>query len=132
MDLLLKAGKLKKKKFKLNKHTEKLMKEISTSYNIPEEKVVSLALQEYREKKKDSEEMENLRKEIDFLLQEMFTLEGKWASIRYRSHTYVKENRSLAIILAGYLGENKSIRNLMKKKGAHRDIEEVVDYYLWL
>jgi len=132
MEVLLKAGKLKKKKFKLNKHTEKLIKEVSTNYNIPEDKVVLLALQGYKEKRNRSKDIEELRNEIDALLQEMFTLEGKWASIRYKSHTYVKENRSLAIILAGYLGENKSIRNLMKKKRAHKDIEKVVDYYLWL
>ncbi len=132
MEVLLKAGRLKKKKFKLNKHTENIIKEVSTRYNIPPEKVILLALEGYREKKKSGEEIEKLREDIDKLLEEMFSLEGKWASIRYKSHTLMKENRGLAIILSGYLGENKSLRNLMKKKNEHKDMEKVIDYYLWM
>jgi hypothetical protein len=132
MDIMLKAGRLRKKKFKVNKHTENLIKEVSSKYNIPEDKVVLLALQEYKANKKEGDEIEKLRRDIDALLEEMFSLEGKWASIRYKSHTLMKENRGLAIILSGYLGENKSLRNLMKKKNIHEDIEKVVDYYLWM
>ncbi len=132
MELVLKAGKLKRKRFKLGKHTERLIKEISQRYSIPEERIVLNALEGHRIKKDEDEELKVLRDEIDSLLEEMFALEGKWASIRYRSHTYVKENRGLAIILSGYLGENKSLRNFIKKERAHRDMEEVVDYYLWL
>ncbi len=132
MEIILRAGKLKKKKFNLSKHTENIIHEVSSRYGISEDKLLLMALMEEGENKSRGSKVEKLRREIDELLSEMFTLEGTWASIRYRSHTFVKENRGLAIVLAGELGENKSLRNLLGKERAHDDIREVVDYYLWL
>ncbi len=132
MEITFRAGKLKRKKFRIDKRTSALIREVSSIYNLPEEEVVLKALTERWEKESKNERVETLRNEIDALLAEMFELEGKWASVRYRSHTYVKENRGLAIVLAGKLGENKSLRNLLKKKRAHDDIRKVVDFYLWL
>ncbi len=132
MEILVKGGFLRKKKFKLEKYTAKLIEELSRKYKIPPEKLILMALKEEKLERERNERMKELQEKISSLLDEMFQLEGKWASIRYKSYTYAKENRTLAIILTGHLSENRSLRRILKKKNAHKDIEELVNYYLWL
>jgi NhaP-type Na+/H+ and K+/H+ antiporter len=77
-------------------------------------------------------DIKSINDEINNILEEMFVLERKWAGLRYKAYSYIKENRAIAIKLAGYLAKNKNIRHMMGMKREHQGIEKIVDKYLWM
>ncbi len=131
--IVLRAGSIKKKKFNIEGEAEKLIQKLSKRYGMPPEELIHLAFnQNFVSPHEDTEKIKALRREINNILSEIFVLESKWAAIRYRAYTIAKENKSLAITLTGHLGENKTLRRILKRKKEYREVQELVDYYLWL
>jgi len=132
MEILLRTNGFRKKKYRIYGNNVEEIEYLSKKLGISKENVLKDAILGNKIDENDSKEIAKLNKEINELLQEMFTLERKWAGMRYKAYLYIKENRAVAISLAGYLAKNKNIRNLMSMKREHRDIEKIVDKYLWM
>ncbi|ADD08439.1 hypothetical protein [Candidatus Aciduliprofundum boonei] len=132
MEILLKTKGGRKKKCRIYTNNVGEIEYLSKKLGISKEKVLEDVILGNRVDDDDSEEIAKLNDEINGLLQEMFILERKWAGMRYKAYSYMKENRAVAISLAGYLAKNKNIRNLMNMKREHKDMEKIVDKYLWM
>ena len=132
MEVLLKSGVFKRKKFKVYSNNVEDLEEISNRFNIPIEKLLNELIVGSDINTKTNHSVEDLRNEINRLLIEMFFVESKWAGMRYRAYLYIKENKSFAITLAGVLAKNKNMRNLMGKNRDHQNMWEIVDKYLWM
>ena len=132
MEILLKTKGGRKKKCRIYTNNVEEIEYLSKKLGISKEKVLEDVILGNRVDENDSEEIAKLNDEINGLLQEMFILERKWAGMRYKAYSYMKENRAVAISLAGYLAKNKNIRNLMNMKREHKDMEKIVDKYLWM
>ncbi len=132
MEIVIKSGAVKKRKFRLYTNNAKEIEYLSRRYRISPEKLVREALMGNKIKEDPGKELEELNDEINALLQQMFRLESEWAGLRYRAYLYIKENRSYAISLAGSLAKNRHLRNLLNMAPSHRDISELVDKYLWM
>ncbi len=132
MEILLRTKGGRKKKCRIYSNNMEEIEYLSKKLGISKEKVLEDVILGNRVDENDSEEIAKLNDEINELLQEMFILERKWAGMRYKAYSYIKENRAVAISLAGYLAKNKNIRNLMNMKREHKDMEKIVDKYLWM
>ncbi|EDY36306.1 hypothetical protein ABOONEI_2293 [Aciduliprofundum boonei T469] len=132
MEILLKTKGGRKKKRRIYSNNVEEIEYLSKKLGISKEKVLEDVILGNRVDENDSEEIAKLNDEINVLLQEMFILERKWAGMRYKAYSYIKENRAVAISLAGHLANNKNIRNLMNMKREHKDMEKIVDKYLWM
>ncbi len=132
MEILLRTKGGRKKKCRIYSNNMEEIEYLSKKLGISKEKVLEDVILGNRVDENDSEEIAKLNDEINGLLQEMFILERKWAGMRYKAYSYIKENRAVAISLAGYLAKNKNIRNLMNMKREHKDMEKIVDKYLWM
>ncbi len=132
MEILLRTKGGRKKKCRIYSNNMEEIEYLSKKLGISKEKVLEDVILGNRVDENDSEEIAKLNDEINGLLQEMFILERKWAGMRYKAYSYIKENRAVAISLAGYLAKNKNIRNLMNMKRGHKDMEKIVDKYLWM
>lgn len=132
MEILLKTKGGRKKKCRIYTNNVGEIEYLSKKLGISKEKVLEDVILGNRVDENDSEEIAKLNDEINVLLQEMFILERKWAGMRYKAYSYIKENRAVAISLAGHLANNKNIRNLMNMKREHKDMEKIVDKYLWM
>ncbi len=132
MEILLRTKGGRKKKCRIYSNNVEEIEYLSKKLGISKEKVLEDVILGNRVDENDSEEIAKLNDEINGLLQEMFILERKWAGMRYKAYSYIKENRAVAISLAGYLAKNKNIRNLMNMKREHKDMEKIVDKYLWM
>ena len=132
MEILLRTKGGRKKKCRIYSNNVEEIEYLSKKLGISKEKVLEDVILGNRVDENDSEEIAKLNDEINGLLQEMFILERKWAGMRYKAYSYIKENRAVAISLAGHLAKNKNIRNLMNMKREHKDMEKIVDKYLWM
>lgn len=132
MEILLKTKGGRKKKCRIYSNNVEEIVYLSKKLGISKEKVLEDVILGNRVDENDNEEIAKLNDEINVLLQEMFILERKWAGMRYKAYSYIKENRAVAISLAGHLANNKNIRNLMNMKREHKDMEKIVDKYLWM
>ncbi|NPA74587.1 MAG: hypothetical protein GXO25_00715 [Euryarchaeota archaeon] len=131
-EVQIRSGLLRKKHFKLDEDNSKLLKEIAEKYGLPEEKVLSYALgNETPEIKGDKKRVEELRKEVDSLLQDMFSVEGKWSAIRYKSHTLSKDVKMLSVVLIGQLSQNRTLRRQLKKEPKYEELRKKAEYYLF-
>ena len=132
MEILLRTKGGRKKKCRIYSNNVEEIVYLSKKLGISKEKVLEDVILGNRVDENDNEEIAKLNDEINGLLQEMFILERKWAGMRYKAYSYIKENRAVAISLAGHLAKNKNIRNLMNMKREHKDMEKIVDKYLWM
>jgi predicted nuclease with TOPRIM domain len=131
-DIIIRSGALRKKHFELSKDNEKLLKKISKRYGFSEKEILEYALGEKSpEIVGNKERIEQLREEIDRLLQDMFSAEGKWSAIRYQSHTLSKEVKSLAVALIGELSQNRTLRRQLKKEKKYDELRELAEHYLF-
>ncbi len=131
MRVIVKSGK-RKMKIDIDNALEEQIHRIARKYMLTEKKVLAYLLDYEFEKLLPQGNEEEIKKELEPLLDEMFALEGKWAAIRYRAYTYMKENKGIAITLSGFLGQNRNLKNMLHLPRNLEEIEEVVDYYLWL
>ncbi len=130
MELMIKNG-WKKIKINFSDYTEKRLIEFSKKYGMELDSLLKILINK-KFKNFECEEKKDIEKEIDSLKQMMFSIETKWASLRYEAHTYVKDNRKLAITLQGYINENRRLHALLKSPAKIKEIEEIANYYLWL
>ena len=131
-EIILKSGYLRRKHFKIDDDTEKYLSKIANDYNLTEEQVISLAIgNDKAEVKGNKNKIKELRKEIDALLQEMFSVEGEWSAIRYKSHTLTKDLKTLAVVLIGQLSQNRTLRRQLNKKPKYEELRKKAEYYLF-
>ena len=131
MRVIIKSEK-KKMKLDISGALEEKIHKIARKYMLSEKKIVAYLLDYEIEKLSPQGNEEKIREELEPLLDEMFSLEGKWAAIRYRAYAYMKENKGIAITLSGFLGQNRNLKNILHLSYNLEEMEKVVDYYLWL
>ncbi len=130
MELIIK-NRWKKIKIKFSDYMEKRLIEFSKKYGMEMDSLLKILIDK-KFKNFECEEEKDIEKEINSLKQVMFSVETKWSSLRYEAHTYLKDNRKLAITLQGYINENKRLHTLLKSPVEIKEIEEIANYYLWL
>ncbi|RLF91001.1 hypothetical protein DRN82_02745 [Thermococci archaeon] len=63
---------------------------------------------------------------IERLEKELFELEGKWSSIRFKSYQLALDNKNLAIQLSGMIAENAGLRKMLGlKEGDYREAKNL-------
>ncbi len=132
-EIVIKSGKLKKKSFKLDSENEELIKEIGEKFNIPEEKIVEMALFDEKEENEDDEKrLKELRDELLHLQKEMFVIEGDWSSLRYKAHTIAHDVKTLSVVLIGLVNQNRTLRRQLKMEEKYQEMRELAEHYLFM
>ncbi len=132
MELILKSGFLRKRKFTIKEEIQALIERISREYGLSEDELIRMSLEKEKIKSSgDANKIQALREEVDKLKKRMFILEGQWSSIKYRAHTLANDNKMLAVVLTGLLSQNKTLRRQLGLKREYDELRELVEYYLF-
>ena len=132
IEITIKSGFLKKRKFIIKEETQTLIKRISEEYKLSENEIIEMAMNnENPQRSGDGGNIETLKKEIDELEKRMFILEGEWSAIRYKAHTLANDNKMLAVVLTGLLSQNKTLRRQLGLKIEYDELRKLVEYYLF-
>ncbi|ASJ16957.1 hypothetical protein A3L04_07655 [Thermococcus chitonophagus] len=68
---------------------------------------------------------------IEKLEKELFELEGRWSSIRFKAYQLALDNKNLAIQLSGMIAENARLRKMLGlEEGDYREAKELIKRYL--
>jgi len=76
-------------------------------------------------------ELEELKKRIDELEEELYALEGRWSPLRFKMYYSALDNQNLAIQVSGMIAENRRLRKMLGLP--QRDFsraEELIRYYM--
>ena len=134
MDIVVRYGR-KKMKIPLSSTISGRIEEISQKYDKSPIDILNMMLNskfEDHSLPSVAGEIEEHKKELEKILKYTFMLESKYAALKYETHTYVKENKALAITLSGLVSENKSLRRRMKLPLQDlKKVEKLIDEYLF-
>ena len=132
MEITIKSGFLRKRKFAVRSETLSIVKKLAVEYGLSEEDIIRMAIKnEEVHPSGDPDEIKKLRDEIDKLNKRMFVLEGEWSAIKYKAHTLARDNKTLAVVLTGLLSQNKTLRRQLGLKREYDELRELTDYYLF-
>ncbi|NJE41995.1 hypothetical protein [Thermococcus sp. GR6] len=120
--------------FRVLDETLKRIEELCERYGFRlEEAIRIILLRGYVDDRVDADEeaFEKLEKETDALEKELYELEGKWSSLKFRSYYIALDNQNLGIQLSGMIAENKRLRKVLgKEERDFSEVKELIHYYM--
>ena len=132
-DIVIRYGKLKKKRFTVNKENWELIRKISEKFDVSPERVVEMSLlDENRESEGNEKRINELQDELLHLQKEMFVIEGEWSALRYKSYRIAHDLKSQSVVLIGLVNQNRTLRRQLKMEEKYKDIRELAEHYLFM
>ncbi len=132
MEVIIKSGAIKKKKFEIDTENEKLLKKLTDELGIDKKAVLQAIINEKELDIKEDENLKKLQDELLSLQKEMFRIEGEWSSIRYKSHVIAHEIKNLSVALIGLLNQNRMLRRQLNMQEEYEDLRKLAEEYLFM
>ena len=125
-------GKWRKVTFEIPEELWKKIEKITGEWGfLPEEALRIILLDGYLDEDVDEKELERLERAVEELEERLYSLEGRWSPLKFRTYYLALDNQNLAITLSGLIAENRRLRKILNLP--ERDFsraEELIHYYM--
>ncbi len=132
MEIIIKSGAIKRKKFELDDENEKLLEKLANELGMDKKAVLQAIIKDEEIDVKEDKNLKNLQEELLSLQKEMFRIEGEWSSIRYKSHVIAHEIKNLSVALIGLLNQNRMLRRQLNMHEEYDDLRKLAEEYLFM
>ncbi len=129
---MVKAGKIRRKTFRLKGEVESLLEEMQENFGIAPEKAIEMALLGQAAGKGEGKNAGKMKEELLNLQREMFEIEREWSPLKYEVHTLAHEIKPLAISLMGLLNENRTLRRILVMEEKYGDARILAEKYIFM
>ena len=131
--VIIKSGRYKKKTFEINENNQKLISKLAKELRVNEKEILeAVLLDKPLENHSNLKKMKELKEELLHLQKEMFSIEGEWSAIRYKSHVIAHEVKNLSVALIGLLNQNRMLRRQLNMEQKYGELKKLAENYLFM
>ena len=130
--VIVKAGRFRRIRVDIKNEVYESIKAIAKRYGFKlEDALKILLLGDFIEGNATDEEITKLHERLEDIERELYALEGKWSSLKFKTYYISMDNQNLAIQISAMIAQNRGLRKkLGMKEKDYTEIEEKIRYYL--